>query len=103
MSMEARMPRQAMMEPPGTPGEATITMPSMQMKFRNVTGSWGRPCSRQMVRAQAVIFMAEPDMWTVAHRGMVKPAMSLLTPFFMVCCRVTGMVAADDEVPRAVA
>ena len=60
------------------------------------------PLSMQMVRAQAVIFITEPDMWMVAQSGMVKPATSLLTPLSSVCLSVTGMVAAEDDVPKAV-
>ena len=55
-----------------------------------------------MVRAHVVIFIAEPDMWMVAHRGTVKPAISSETPFCCVCLKVTGMVAALDDVPKAV-
>ena len=53
--------------------------------------------------AHDTIFSVEPDMWMVAQSGMTNPATSRLTPVFMVCSRVTGMVAADDCVPRAVA
>ena len=38
----------------------------------------------------------------VAHSGTTKPATESETPFFLVEARVTGMVAAEDEVPRAV-
>ena len=38
----------------------------------------------------------------VAHRGMTKSAISSRTPFFLVCASVTGMVAAEDCVPKAV-
>ena len=41
-------------------------------------------------------------MWMVAHSGTVKPATSSDTPMRTVCRSVTGMVAADDCVPRAV-
>ena len=34
--------------------------------------------------------------------GMVNPAMPSVTPFFKVCFSVTGIVAADEEVPSAV-
>ena len=60
------------------------------------------PLSMQMVRAQAVIFITEPDMWMVAQSGTVNPATSLLTPLSSVCLSVTGIVAAEDDVPRAV-
>lgn len=38
----------------------------------------------------------------VAQSGTVKLAMPSFTSFFNVCRSVTGMAAADDEVPRAV-
>jgi hypothetical protein len=43
-----------------------------------------------------------PERCIVAHNGMAKPAMSSLTPFFIVCFNVTGIVAAEDCVPNAV-
>ena len=45
--------------------------------------------------------MAEPGMWMVAQSGTTNPATPSLTLFFNVRAKVTGMVAADDEVPRA--
>ena len=57
---------------------------------------------KHTVRAQHVIFIIEPDIWIVAHSGIVKPAISSLTPFFMVRRSVTGIVAALDDVPKAV-
>ena len=57
---------------------------------------------RHTVSAQQVIFIIEPDRWMVAQRGMQKLAISSLTPFFFACRKVTGMVAALDEVPNAV-
>lgn len=100
--IDARGARAAMMAPPGTPGAATIMMPSMRMKLMKVRVSWPMPSMRQMASAHEVIFIIDPDMWMVAQRGTVNPAMLSLTPLRMVCLRVTGMVAADDEVPRAV-
>ena len=57
---------------------------------------------RHTVSAHAVIFIIEPEMWIVAQSGMQKLAISSLTPFFSVCHSVTGIVAALDEVPKAV-
>ena len=42
--------------------------------------SCGMPFIMQMVSAQAVIFITDPDMCIVAQSGTVKPATSLLTP-----------------------
>ena len=53
--------------------------------------------------AQAVIFIVLPARWIVAHRGITKMAMFSRTPFLSVWARVTGIVAADDCVPNAVA
>ena len=52
--------------------------------------------------AQATIFIVLPERCIVAHNGITKPARSGRTPFFTVCSKVTGMVAAEDWVPRAV-
>jgi hypothetical protein len=38
----------------------------------------------------------------VAHKGTVKPAIPSSTPFFKVCFKVTGIVAAEEDVPNAV-
>ena len=65
-------------------------------------GSCGKPVSRQIVKAHAVIFIALPLRWMVAQSGTTKLATSSLTPFFSVCFNVTGIVAADELVPNAV-
>ena len=64
--------------------------------------SKGMPCIIIKASAQATIFSVLPDRCMVAHSGMTKPAISVETPFFFVCSRVTGIVAADDCVPKAV-
>ena len=43
-----------------------------------------------------------PDMCMVEQRGITKPATSSETPFLRVWASVTGIVAADDCVPKAV-
>ena len=90
------------MAPPGTPGAATIITPSMRMKPVNRPMLMLPPCMISNATAQAVIFIALPDRWIVAHRGTTKPAMPSLTPFFFAWLSVTGIVAADDAVPNAV-
>ena len=72
------------------------------MKLRKRGRLQGKPLIRQMVSAQQVIFIIEPERWMVAQSGMVNPAMPSVTPFFKVCFNVTGIVAADEEVPSAV-
>lgn len=86
-----------MTAPPGTPGAATMQMASTKMKLRKRGRLHGIPLMRQMVSAQQVIFIIDPERWMVAQSGMVNPAMPSVTPFFKVCFRVTGMVAADDD------
>lgn len=102
LKTEASGPRAAMTAPPGTPGAATIQTESTKMKLRKSGKPCGIPLSIQIVRAQQVIFIIEPDRWMVAQRGTVNPAMPSVTPFFSVCFNVTGIVAADEEVPSAV-
>ena len=101
-STPAKGPNAAIAAPPGTPGAATMQMAKRKMKWRNSGKSWGRLLMRHTVRAQQVIFIIEPAMWIVAQIGTQKLAMSSLTPFFFVCRRVTGIVAALDYVPKAV-
>ena len=91
-----------MIAPPGTPGAATIVMPSMRMKPDIIWKSYGIFCIIISANAHDTIFIVLPERWMVAQSGMTKPAMSLLTPLLMVWRSVTGMVAADDCVPRAV-
>ncbi len=69
------MPNEAMMAPPGTPGAATMEMPNIMMNPENMAVSYGKPSIIMIVRAQATIFNALPDMCIVAHSGTVKPAM----------------------------
>lgn len=88
--------------PPGTPGAATIVIPSMKIKPAKSGKSNGIPCIIINASAQATIFNVLPDRWMVAHSGITNPATSADTPFFLACSSVTGMVAADDCVPNAV-
>ena len=90
------------MAPPGTPGEATIITPSIITNPTNMGVVNVMPCMSIRATAQAVIFMHEPLMWMVAHRGMAKSVTSVETFIRRAWRTVTGMVAAEDEVPRAV-
>ena len=101
-SIEDSSPVAAMMAPPGTPGAATMVMPSMKMKPAHCVTETSIPWVRQMAKAKAKIFEVDPARWIVAHSGTVKEATASDTPFFLVWASVTGMVAAEDEVPRAV-
>jgi len=45
---------------------------------------------------QHVKVIVLPDKCIVAQSGITKSAISSLTPFFLVCSSVTGIVAAED-------
>ena len=100
--MDCNTPIAAIIAPPGTPGAATIVMPSMKMKPTIVSIGISKPVIIEIANAQAVIFIALPERWIVAHSGMTNPAIDSSTPFLIVCLSVTGIVAADDWVPNAV-
>ena len=100
--MDCNIPKDAMIAPPGTPGAATMVIPSMKIKPANSGKSKGIPCIIIKARAHATILSVLPDRCIVAQSGITKPAMSDDTPFFLVCSNVTGIVAAEDCVPKAV-
>ena len=91
-----------MIAPPGTPGAATIVMASSRMNPAKVPAERSSPATIETARAQAVIFIIEPERWIVAQSGMTNEASSERTPSFSVWASVTGIVAAEDCVPRAV-
>ena len=91
-----------MTAPPGTPGAATIVMPSIMMKGNIWPKLTFQPLSIMTAMAQLVRVMVEPERWIVAQSGMTKSAILSRQPFFLVHSRVTGMVAAEDWVPMAV-
>ena len=101
-SMDSRIPRAAITAPPGTPGAATIVMPSIRMKGSICAKVTSQPLSIMTAMEQLVRVMVEPDRWIVAHRGMTKSAILARKPFFLVHSSVTGIVAAEDWVPIAV-
>ena len=101
-SIDDNKPSDAMMAPPGTPGAAMMVIASMPMKPANIPISKGMSRKSISAMAQHTIFIVEPDMWIVAHKGTTNPATELSTPQAIVCRSVTGMVAADDCVPKAV-
>ena len=91
-----------MIAPPGTPGAATIAIPSMKINPAITPKEIGIPDINMIAMAQATIFIVLPDKCIVAQSGITKAANSRLTPFFIVCSNVTGIVAAEDCVPKAV-
>ena len=72
------------------------------MNPTHCTGETLSPWVRTIAKAKAKIFDVEPARWIVAHSGTVKEATASDTPFFFVWRSVTGMVAAEEEVPSAV-
>ena len=46
--------------------------------------------------------MVEPARWMVAHSGIANDATGSEVPDLIDCRSVTGIVAADDDVPSAV-
>ena len=102
-SADCRMPTAAMMAPPGTPGAATMVMPRRKMKPTYCHELMGVPVIVMIANENRTIFMVEPDRWIVAHRGMVNPATRSSTPLRAAHLSVTGMVAAEEDVPSAVA
>ena len=85
-----------MIAPPGTPGAATIVIPSIMMNPAIPAKVTGSPAMYMIAMAQAVIFIVLPERWMVAQRGTTKIAIVSRTPFFTVWASVTGIVAADD-------
>ena len=69
---EASGPSAAITAPPGTPGAATMQIASTKMKLRKSGRLQGKPLIRQMVSAQQVIFIIEPERWMVAQSGNGK-------------------------------
>ena len=101
-SMLCNTPIAAMIAPPGTPGAATIVIASINMKPMKCTMFTGVFEMNITARANAVIFIMEPAKWIVAQRGITKLATESDTPFVLACLNETGIVAAEEEVPRAV-
>ena len=102
-SIEESRPEAATIAPPGTPGAATMVTPSIRMK-PIISGMSTVPPDRTITaREKATIFTVEPARWTVAQSGITNEAIGRRTPVLIDWRRVTGMVAAEDEVPSAVA
>ena len=73
--------------------------PSMQMNPIISTGSMGMSESIITAREKQVILMVEPARWMVAHSGIANDATGSEVPDLIDCRSVTGIVAADDDVP----
>src|SRR5690606_41705952 len=103
-SIEPSRPTADITAPPGTPGAASITTPSIKINGSMVSndGISRTFCIAITATAQLTIVIVEPDKWMVAHSGTVKSATCGFTPLALVACSDTGIVAALDIVPRAV-
>ena len=72
------------------------------MKGTTVARLMGRSFIKHTAVAQEVMVIMEPAMWMLAHRGTTKLRISWEIPSASAHWRFTGMVAAEDWVPRAV-
>src|SRR5690554_1031127 len=103
-SMEPNKPTADITAPPGTPGAASMTTPSISINGKIVKndGIASELCRNITAMVQLTMVMVEPAKCTVAHSGTAKLATSSLTLFSLTLRKVTGMVAALDMVPNAV-
>ena len=88
-------PSEAMIAPPGTPGAATMVMPSIATNPIMVTVSKGDALNyHKRYGACHYLESRARSCGMVAQRGMTNPAVSRLTPMRTV--RASRIVAADD-------
>ena len=80
-----------------------VTKPSTAINVRNIRKSYSLENIIIVARAIDTIVIIDPGIWMFAPRGMTKADISALTPFFSAHFRFTGMDAALDCVPSAVA
>ncbi len=60
-NIDCRMPKEAIMAPPGTPGAAIMVMPNIKMNPEKREKSKGIPCIIIKASAQATIFSVLPE------------------------------------------
>ena len=94
--------RAVIIAPPGTPGAATIATANVKINAEYWENDISIPVVYITANEQATILSIEPERLIVAHSGTAKLAIEFLTPFDKVDSSVTGIVAAEEEVPRAV-
>lgn len=103
-SMLVNNPSADITAPPGAPGAAIITTPSIKING-NISDNDGTTMSGESnitAIAQVTMVIVDPDKWIVAQSGTVKLATSSLTLLDLLARRETGIVAALDIVPIAV-
>ena len=100
-SMDCNNPSAAIIAPPGTPGAATIAIPSIKIKPAIIPKEIGILDISMIAMAHATIFIVLPERCIVAQSGITNAASSRFTPFLIDCSNVTGIVAAEDCVPNA--
>ena len=103
-SILVKRPNADITAPPGAPGAAIITTPSIIING-NIPNNDGTSIfgdKNITAIAHVTIVIVEPDKWIVAHKGTVKLATSSFTLFALLERSETGIVAALDIVPKAV-
>ena len=101
-SRDVIKPSADMTPPPGTPGAANIVTPSIKINGRYMEREGAIPFASRIPMEPMTRQMVSPAKWMVAPRGMTNSEISFVTSFFSVDSRLTGMVEAEDWVPRAV-
>ena len=91
-----------MTAPPGTPGAATIAKAREKMNWEEREKLGSIPERSITAVEHIVIVVILPPMWILAHSGATKSAIFAFTPFVCMASMLTGIVAAEDWVPRAV-
>lgn len=100
--IDSNAPSDAITAPPGTPGAATIEIPNIAIKPAKLPKVTGILLSIITDIAQVVKVIVLPDIWVVAQSGITNSLIPLEVPIFSAHFKLTGMVAAEDWVPKAV-
>ena len=101
-SIDSSSPIAVITPPPGTPGAATIIMPSISTTGVTEAKLGFCPVMYSTATAHEVMVIIDPDRWMVAHNGIAKSTTRDAIPAFLAERTVTGIVAAEDWVPIAV-
>lgn len=96
------MPSAAMTPPPGTPGAATMVMPSMKIYGVKRERLTSIPMAIMIPIVPRTRQIVSPARWMVAHKGMQKFVTSSEILLLRAHFKLTGMVEAEDWVPTAV-
>ena len=91
-----------MIAPPGAPGAATKATPRVAMKAAIIPKLCVMSNINKTAVTQDVIVTTLPIRWIVALKGITNSLISSDTPLFRAHSMLTGIVAAEDCVPKAV-